>query len=257
MKVASIQMEITDRSKEENLFRAESLLEKAQGADLVVLPEVWNVGYFSFDRYDSESEPLEGETASRMSAAARRLGAYLHAGSWVVKRDGRLYNTSFLFDRRGGLAATYEKIHLFGYGSRERELLTRGTEPVVVRTELGAFGLTTCYDLRFPELYRRMMKAGAEVFLVASGWPYPRLEHWMMFNRVRALENVAYLISANCVGVNGGVRFCGHSMIVDPWGIAKAGGGDEEEILQADIDLHKVARIRENFTALNDIVFPV
>lgn len=255
--MTSIQMEITDRSKEENLAHAESLLAKAEGADLVVLPEVWNVGYFSFDQYEAGSEPPDGETASRMSGAARRLGAYLHAGSWVVKKDGGLYNTSFLFDPQGEVAAAYEKIHLFGYGSKERDLLTRGTEPVTVRTGIGTFGLTTCYDLRFPELYRRMMKAGAEVFLVASGWPYPRLEHWMMFNRVRAVENVCYLVSANCVGLNRGVRFCGHSMIVDPWGIVKAGGGDEEEILWAEVDIDKVARVRESFTALDDIVFPM
>jgi len=250
-------MEVNDRTKEENLLHAEELLSQISGSDLVILPEVWNIGYFSFDQYERESETVGGETAMRMSEAARRLGTYLHAGSWVVKRDGHLYNTSFLFDRQGTLIGTYEKIHLFGYGSKENQLLTGGTEPVTVKTEIGTLGLTTCYDLRFPELYREMMRDGVQLFLVTSGWPYPRLEHWMMFNRIRAIENVAYLISANCTGINRGVHFCGHSMIVDPWGVIKASGGDEEEILYADIEIEMVDRVRSTFPALSDIVLPI
>lgn len=255
MRVASIQMELGDREKKENLARAEALLSKAQGADLILLPEVWNIGYFSFDRYEAESEDMGGETALRMSGMARKLGAYLLAGSWIIKREGRLYNTGFLFDRQGRLVSTYRKIHLFGFESREQQLLTRGDAVVAVKTDLGTLGLTTCYDLRFPELYREMMVMGAEVFLVVSAWPYPRLEHWLMFNRIRAVENLAFLVSSNGVGVNGGARVCGHSMVVDPWGIIKASGGDKEEIVWADIDLEEVARVRKEFPALQDRVF--
>lgn len=254
MRVASIQMEITDRSKSENLAHAEELLKRAEGSDLILLPEIWNTGYFSFDRYQGESETLTGETAERMSIMARRLGAVLFAGSWVVKDEDGLYNTGFLFGRRGELLATYRKIHLFGFGSREQQILKRGKDIVTVKTELGTLGLATCYDLRFPELFREMMVRGAEIFLIASGWPYPRLEHWLLFNRVRALENLCFLVSANCVGVNQGIRFCGHSMVVDPWGIATAGGGDEETIVRADIDVSKVSGVRGEFPALEDIV---
>lgn len=256
MRVASIQMETGDRGKKENLARAETLISRARGADLILLPEVWNIGYFSFDRYEAESEDLNGETAGRMSDAARRSGAYLFAGSWIVREGGRFFNASFLFDREGKVAGVYRKIHLFGYGSRERQLLTAGDGVVTVETEIATFGLTTCYDLRFPELYRKMTARGAEIFLVASAWPYPRLEHWMLFNRVRALENLTFLVSANCVGINNGTRCCGHSMVVDPWGIPVSSGGDEEDIVTADIELERVDRVRKEFPALQDIVFP-
>jgi predicted amidohydrolase len=250
-------MDINDREKADNFTHAERLLGAARGADIVIMPEIWNVGYFSFQRYDPESEPLDGETVQFMSEMARRLNAYLLAGSWVIKKQGKLFNTSFFFDREGTVVRTYEKIHLFGYGSRESELLTRGQAPCTVTTELATFGVSTCYDLRFPELYRQMMRDGVEMFLVVSGWPYPRLEHWTMLNRVRAVENVAFLASANCVGINAGIRFCGHSMIVDPWGTIMASAGDEETILWADIDIQKVHQVRAEFPALDDIVLPI
>ena len=97
-----------------------------------------------------------------------------------------------------------------------------------------------------------MVDKGAELFLVTSGWPYPRLEHWIMFNRVRAIENTAFLISSNCVGTNRGVQFCGHSMIIDPWGVILASGGDEECILKSEIDTAKVSEVKGKFPALSD-----
>jgi predicted amidohydrolase len=250
--VASIQLWIGDEEKARRIERVESLLDQARGANLVILPEIWNIGYFSFDLYSKESEPVDGEIARRMSHKAKEHGFYLHAGSFVEKENGKLFNTSLLFDPDGKLIARYRKIHLFGYGSQESRILSRGREVVVVETLLGKIGMCTCYDLRFPELFRRMLDRGAELFLVASGWPYPRLEHWLMFNRIRAIENSGFLISSNCAGKNRGVQFCGHSMIVDPWGTLLAGGGDEECILQAEIDMDYVASVRREFPAVKD-----
>jgi predicted amidohydrolase len=122
----------------------------------------------------------------------------------------------------------------------------------VVETPLGKIGMSTCYDLRFPELFRAMLDKGAELFLVTSGWPYPRLEHWIMFNRIRAIENTAFLVSSNCVGINRGIQFCGHSMMVDPWGVILTSGGDEECILKTEIDMGKVAAVRGKFPAVSD-----
>lgn len=252
LRVASIQLRIGDETKSERIRRAEALLDEAKGAHLVILPEIWNVGYFAFDRYAAEAEPLDGETATRMSAKAKEHGFYLHMGS-LVERDGeRLYNTSLLFDPSGNRVARYRKIHLYGFGSKEAQILTRGDEVVVVPTPVGKIGLCTCYDLRFPELFRAMLDRGAELFLVASGWPYPRLEHWLMFNRIRAIENSAFLISSNGVGTNRGVQFCGHSMVVDPWGVIVASGGDEECILKTEIDLEQVSAVRNCFPAVRD-----
>jgi len=254
VQVASIQLGIGDENKAQRIRHVESLLDQARGGQLVILPEIWNIGYFSFDLYPQEAETINGETARRMSQKAKEYGFYLHAGSFVEEEDGKLYNTSLLFHPNGKLIARYRKIHLFGYGSQESQILSRGSEVVVVETDLGHIGLCTCYDLRFPELFRRMLDKGAELFLVASGWPYPRLEHWLMFNRIRAIENSAYLISSNCTGKNRGVQFCGHSMIVNPWGTIVASAGDEECILRGDIDLDQVSKVRREFPAVRDRV---
>ncbi len=254
MKIASIQMNVGDETKEQRIGRAEALLETVKGVDVVILPEIWNVGYFAFDRYASEAEPLEGPTFERLSFIARRHGFFLHMGSFVETWNDKLYNTSVLIDPHGRIVGTYRKIHLFGYGSKEAQILTRGREVIVAETELGRFGMSTCYDLRFPELFRSLADKGAELFLVASGWPYPRLEHWLMFNRIRAIENTAFLASSNCVGTNRGFRFCGHSMIVDPWGVIISSGGDEECILRAEIDMKRVEVTRREFPAMSDRV---
>jgi len=253
-KIVSVQLWVGDETKEERVRRVEALLDRVGDADLVILPEIWNAGYFCFDSYEKEAEPLDGPTFSRMARKAREKRFYLHMGSFVEKRGGSLFNTSVFIDRGGNPIATYRKIHLYGYGSKESQILTRGDDLTVADTEFGKVGMSTCYDLRFPELFRKMVDRGAELFLVASGWPYPRLEHWLMFNRIRAIENTAFLVSSNCVGINRGVRFCGHSMMVDPWGVIVASGGDEEGLLKAEIDLQRVAAIRKEFPALSDRV---
>ncbi len=252
IKVASIQLWMEDGDPPQRMERVESLLDQVRGVDLVILPEIWNIGYFSFDLYAKASETIDGETARRMSRKAKEHGFYLHGGSFVEKGDGKLFNTSLLFDPEGRVIACYRKIHLFGYGSQESQLLSPGKEVVVAETDLGKLGLCTCYDLRFPELFRIMLDRGAEIFLVTSGWPYPRLEHWLMLNRIRAIENSAFLISSNCAGKNRGIQFCGHSMIVDPWGTILASGGDEECILRAEIDREKVLKVRSEFPAVHD-----
>ena len=114
--------------------------------------------------------------------------------------------------------------------------------------------MATCYDLRFPELFRRMAELGAQLFLICSAWPYPRLEHWIIFNRARAIENQCFLVTANSVGPNHGATFVGHSMMVNPWGVILASGGDEEVTIASEIDINDVAATRARFSAYNDRV---
>jgi predicted amidohydrolase len=253
-RIASVQLEIAaDESKEERVRRAAAEVEALAGRDLVLLPEAWNVGYFNFARYAAEAEPLDGPTVSRLSDAARAAGAWVLAGSIIEQAGAQLFNTSVLLDRSGEIAATYRKIHLFGYGSQERALLARGEEVTVADTELGRIGLATCYDLRFPELFRAMADRGAEIFGVVSAWPYPRVEAWTVFNRARAAENQAWLISSNCAG--GTPACCGRSMVVDPWGTAVAAAGDRPATLTAEIDPRAAEAARADFPALADRVF--
>jgi predicted amidohydrolase len=250
MKIASIQMAVVEGDKEATIQKACERIRRCQGAELIILPEIWNIGFMSFDRYHSEAENQNGPTLSAMIAVAREVNAFLHTGSFVEKDNGRYYNSSYLISPEGEILANYRKIHLFGFNSQETQLLSPGRRVVVAETPLAKIGMATCFDLRFPELFRRMVDQGAELFLVCSAWPYPRLEHWIMLNRVRALENQSFLVSSNSTGMNQGIQFVGHSMIVDPWGTALAGGGDSEITLRSDVDPSETTSARKMFPGL-------
>lgn len=238
--------------------RAAALVREQAGSDLVVLPELWHVGAFSFESFASGAEPLDGPTARAMSAAARDAAVHLHAGS-IVERDagGALYNTSLVFSPAGELVRTYRKIHRFGFDKGEAVTMAAGTEPVTVALPGAVAGLATCYDLRFPELFRALVDRGARMFVVPAGWPERRRAHWSLLARARAVENQAYVLACGTAGTHAGVEQAGHSVVVDPWGevVAEAGGG--EEVLAVDLDLARVDRIREDFPALKDRVLGV
>lgn len=256
MKTAAIQLAISDScdTKSARIKYALAMADRCAGADLILLPELWNVGFFNYDKYHDFSEPIDGETASALSAKAKELGAYIFGGSFVERRGGAYFNTSLLFDRGGRRIAQYSKIHLFTYRSREPELLSPGDAITVADTEFGRVGLAACYDLRFPELFRRMaVEYGAEMFLVTAGWPFPRMEAWNVLCRARAIENMCWLVSCNAAGTSRGARFGGHSQVVDPWGTVIAGSGFEEAIVRAEFAESHVHRFRKEFPALSDI----
>jgi predicted amidohydrolase len=255
MRVTSIQMEIRDDRKEENMETALGLVDQAAPSDLILLPELWPCGYFSFHRYMSDSETLDGPMVSAFREKASKLGIHLLMGSLVLREGDNLFNAAILLGPDGGILAQYRKIHLFGYQSDERKLLTPGEKPVVVDLPWGKAGITTCYDLRFPELYRLMVDQGASFFLVPSAWPLARLDAWRLFNRARAHENLSYLFSCNCAGSGEGKAFSGHSMIVDPGGEVLAEGGEEACYVSAEIDPDRVNTVRNEFSALHDRVF--
>ena len=254
MRVASIQMSIEEGGKEQNVAKALTHIAAVGEADLVILPEIWNVGFMSFERYISEAEDRRGPTLTALRNAAREHDIYLHTGSFVEKDNGAFYNSSYLISPAGEVIANYRKIHLFGHNSKETQILTPGREVVVAETPLGKIGMATCYDLRFPELFRRMAELGAQLFLICSAWPYPRLKHWIIFNRARAIENQCFLVTANSVGPNQGATFVGHSMMVNPWGVILVSGGDEEVTIASEIDINDVAATRARFSAYNDRV---
>jgi predicted amidohydrolase len=255
MRIASIQLKVVEESKEKALDHASEMIRKCQGADLILLPEIWNIGFMSFDRYREEAETEEGPTLTLLRTLAKELSCHLYTGSFVERKGNRFYNSSFLLNPKGEILGSYQKIHLFTYLSQEAQLLTPGTSVTVIATQFGNFGLATCYDLRFPELFRKMLDQGAEFFLISSAWPYLRLEQWLLLNRTRALENLSYLISSNCVGINRGTTFAGNSLVVDPMGQIIVGGNDEECVVWAEVDRDIVLRVRAEFPALRDRVF--
>ncbi|WAL96696.1 carbon-nitrogen family hydrolase [Streptomyces sp. Je 1-369] len=223
------------------------------GSDLVVLPELWTTGAFAYESFADEAEPLEGPTYEAMSKAASEAGVWLHAGS-IPERDpdGPLYNTSLVFSPAGELVAAYRKIHRFGFDKGEAVMMAAGSELATFRTPDATFGLATCYDLRFPELFRGLVDAGAEMFVVPAGWPARRREHWLLFARARAVEDQVYVLACGTGGTHAGVPQAGHSVVVDPWGEVLAEAGDGEEVLTVDLDPAKVAATREQFPALKD-----
>jgi predicted amidohydrolase len=249
IRAALIQVEIRG-SQQERLAHVLELIDQIAGADLILLPELWSVGYFKFERYGPEAEPLEGPILSALAAKARQLEAYILVGS-IVERDGnRLYNTSPLVGPRGEIVAAYRKIHLFSYRSKEKELLTPGDRIVVARSELGTWGLSTCYDLRFPELYRAQVDQGVQLFLVVGAWPQERIGHWQILAQVRALENQAFLLGCNAAGF----QYGGRSLAISPQGEIVAQAGQSEQVLRVGLDLGEVERVRAEFPALRDRV---
>lgn len=252
MRVACIQLEYHEtESKSERVERVLHLAEGVRTSGLVVLPELWPTGYFSFERYEDEAEPLDGATVSALRELAKTNETYLLGGSFVERHGGGLANCAVFIGPQGELLLTYRKMHLFGYESREASLLTAGTELEVATANFGRVGTTTCYDLRFPEVYRVLVDRGAEVVIVPAAWPKARIEHWRLLLRARALENQVFVLGCNGVGPQGGSVLGGHSMIVDPWGdvLVEAGGGGPA-ILEAELDFERLKEIRAGFPVL-------
>jgi predicted amidohydrolase len=260
IRVACVQM--TSRTdKAANLATAERLVAQAAstGADVVVLPEKWN-GIGDSDFYRDTAEPLEGgESTAAMSAWARTHGITLVGGSIVELREGRekRSNTSLVFDPQGELVATYRKIHLFdvevgGVVYRESESEEPGEEAVVADVEDWKLGLSVCYDVRFPELYRILALDGAQVVTVPAHFTTPTgKDHWHVLLRARAIENQLYVVAAAQIGETlPGKPAYGRSLIVDPWGLVLAQAPDEETVITAELDRAHLEDIRAKLPSL-------
>ncbi|SHG84319.1 carbon-nitrogen family hydrolase [Halobaculum gomorrense] len=266
MKLALAQLEVRAADRDGNLERALTAVDDAadRGADLVALPELWNVGYFAFESYERGAEPLSGPTLTRLAEAARDRDIAVLAGSVVedlaesaadgedVPDDDGLANTAVLFDSDGRSRAVYRKHHLFGYESAETRLLTPGESLPVVDLLGFRVAVTTCYDLRFPEQFRALDAKGADLVLVPSAWPYPRVEHWRTLSRARAIENLAYVATVNGSGSFEDADLLGRSTVYDPWGTTLASAGDEPTLVTAEVEPDRVERVREEFPALRD-----
>lgn len=273
MKLALAQIQVEPAAVDANVDRAVDAIETAaaDGADLVALPELFNVGFFAFDAYQRLAEPLGGETHQRLREAAAENDVGVLAGSIVEdlgetsaradagelesidvpEREG-LANTSVFFDRSGDRQAIYRKHHLFGYESQETQLLTAGDSLGTFDFEGFTVGMTTCYDLRFPELYRALLDEGVTLTLVPSAWPYPRVEHWETLPRARAIENLSYVATVNGSGEFEDATLCGRSTVYDPWGTTIASSDDDPTIVTATIDPGRVDSVRGEFPALRD-----
>ncbi len=256
VRVALIQLDCsTSESVADRVTRTFELVERtASQADILVLPEMWHVGAHDVDAAREHAQPIDGPLVTGLAALAREHRIWLHGGSFCeVDADGNHFNTSVLFAPDGELVGTYRKVHLFGFEGGETVLMSGGDELVVVDTPLGPTGLATCYDLRFPELFRALTEGGATALLIASGWPTSRIGHWDVLAQARAIENQVWLLACNEVGQQGAVELGGHSIAVSPTGAVVAHGGSDEQVVIVEVDPDEVTRWREQFPVLADI----
>jgi predicted amidohydrolase len=247
--------------KAANLETAERLVAQAAstGADIVVLPEKWN-GIGDAQVSHAIAEPLEGgESVAAMAVWSRSHGITLVGGSIVERREGRekFSNTSVVFDPEGQVVALYRKIHLFdvevgGVVYRESEAEEPGEEPVVAEVEDWKIGLSVCYDVRFPELYRILALGGAELVTVPAHFTTPTgKDHWHVLLRARAIENQLYVAAAAQVGETlPGKPAYGRSLIADPWGTIVAQAPDQQTVIAAELDRAWLQHIRTKLPSL-------
>ncbi len=260
MRVAVCQLNARD-DRAANLASARELLERAAqaGADLAVLPEFTD--YLGPAAGTPKGEPLDGEYATFFAQAARQLGMWVLAGSFheASPDPQRSHNTAPLFNRAGSLVAAYRKIHLYDVdipgkvSYLESSVIAPGAEAVVADVEGVPVGLSICYDLRFPELYRRLaVEGGAQVILVPAAFMmHTGKDHWEVLLRARAIENQCYVVAAGQVGDHDPGRTCyGRSMVIDPWGTVLAQAPDTIGVTVVDLDMSRLAKIRQEVPSL-------
>ena len=222
----------------------------ARRSDLLVLPELWSTGY-DLENAGRHATAVDEGIFDQVRQLARDHRLHI-AGSCLSKLgENQFGNTLVWFTPTGELLATYSKLHLFRL-MQEEQYLTAGDTPCVVDTPLGRTGLAICYDLRFPELFRRYALDGAHLFILPSEWPHPRLAHWRTLLRARAVENQAFVIACNRVGTSKETDFFGHSCIIDPWGEIVIEGGESVQLLTADIEPGIVNDIRAKIPIFED-----
>ncbi len=268
LKILAIQMSSIIGDKWENFAKITDLIEKnfKKGTDIIVLPEVWNVGWKPSEFEDSAEDLEDSETIEFLSELAQRYNANIIGGSFISKREqetgnrkqkqnASLFNTCPVINKDGELVATYDKMHLFSYyGCDEGKYITKGEKPVLVDIDGIKIGLSLCYDIRFPEIYRAYRKAGADVLINMAAWPKSRPVHWEALSKARAIENQCFMVALTQSGLIQKEEYnLGHSRIIDYNGEVISEIADQEGAMFAEIKFDEIYKFREKCTVLNDI----
>lgn len=248
--IALAQIDIALGRPEENLAKVEGMVAAASqsGAQIVLLPELWSTGY-DLERMEEHAKATEG-LILRLSQLAKQRSIYI-IGSLITKKGEDYFNTATIFSPKGQVVGEYDKAHLFPPLEEDR-YFSPGRSTPLFDLPWGKTALAICYDLRFPELFRKYTLGGARIVFLPGEWPYPRLEHWRVLLQARAIEDQLFIVACNRVGEARGHRFIGRSAICDPRGERVIEGGEEEALLVATIDLDLVEEVRRQLPFLGD-----
>lgn len=256
LKVLIVQNSAIIGNKQATFSNVEELLEKYsdKNPDLIVFPEVWSIGW-KCDLFRDEAENLEeSETVAFLKNVAQNFKSTVIGGSFIRKDNDTYKNTCPVISKDGKLLALYDKMHLFSHkGSEENKYVTVGDELKILNIKGVKIGLSICYDIRFPELFRAYSKAGVKVFVNMAAWSSKKLEHWDIMHRARAIENQCFMITADQTGkISTNEYNLGHSMIINPWGDIISLLNSEEDCLFEEIDVAEVDRLRIDFPLISD-----
>lgn len=260
-KLAVCQM-MTGKDKDKNIEKAINMINEAadNGAELVVLPEIFNSPYDTscFEKY---SEKYPGKTSERLKEIAKKRAVYVLGGSIPEESEGKIYNTAYFFDDRGEMIARHRKMHLFdidvvgGQYFKESDVLSPGDDFTVADTKFGKIGIGICFDVRFPEYFRVLAKKGAELILLPASFNMTTGPlHWEISLRMRAIDNQVYLVGASPArNMNSSYISYANSRVVDPWGRVVSQADEKECIIYADIDSKLIDSFREEIPILKSL----
>lgn len=252
--IAMLQMDIAFGQPEKNVETVRRLVDQLaqdeQKPDVLLLPELWDTGY-DLGRLGEIADPDGQRAQALLQEVAGTLDCHVIGGSIAEARKGNVYNTTYAFDRKGNLAGSYSKVHLFRLMNEEK-YLSAGDTPGLYILDGQTVASAICYDIRFPEWLRLLALRGSKVLFVSAQWPHPRLDHWRQLLIARAIENQMYVVACNRVGEGGGNMFCGHSLVVNPWGEVVAEGMQQEEIVRVELDLSLVDEVRGRIPVFAD-----
>jgi omega-amidase len=253
--VALAQMDVALGNPDLNQETARAMAGQAagHGANLMVLPELWPTGY-DLERSGNHATPLDEGHFAYMADLARSHHLYIAGTALETNPGGLPFNTAVLYGPDGTRVGSYRKVHLWA-PMGEVDYMTAGDSLPTFDLPWGRMALAICYDLRFPELFRRYTDAGAQLIVIPAEWPVRRVEHWRLLLRARAVENQLFMVGCNRAGIDKGAvetRFGGYSAAVDPWASVLVEGGEEPGLFVARLDLDQVTRARQLFPFLED-----
>lgn len=251
LNISLAQMNIALGDVRKNYSAMEKLVVEAarRGSHLVVFPELWSTGY-ALDRAKELASVINSDLFTQISTLATQNKISI-TGSILERRGDLINNSAPFFAPNGRMLGIYRKIHLFRL-MEEDQWLEPGASPLTLDLPWGKTSIAICYDLRFPELFRRYAVEGARLIVVPAEWPIERVEHWRALLVARAIENQCYILATNAAGQTGETVFGGHSMIVDPWGKIVVEAGDAPMMVTAEIELDLVEEVRERIPILSD-----